>query len=288
MDWLHQAAVITVEGSDGSMWTVSGDPQEQPVDLDRKLSKGWYEAPVVTRWVQSAFGEGASFNGLRYEPRDLTLAFHIYGDEQVTWESNESRFRFAWDYVKPTKIHVQTPESGMRTLTVTLMDEPESQPDMDPHVGRYSRMVVTARAADPFYRSEPYGWEFEFPGGPQKSFVHFVSNPTDIPAYVQWVKRGRGKWSISDVSLTQETRHVVMPDALTNVNYSVFTRPDVEQVVAPDVVDAWRAMGGQAFLNSVPPRSKEYAVQANCSSGDAGAKMAVIVERRWSRPWGAA
>ncbi|WP_306363373.1 hypothetical protein [Nocardia sp. CC227C] len=90
------AAMITVTGVDGSLWTIAGQGRgREGVELATSPS-GLYDAPVTTIWNQSAFQVGSSFGGFRTNKRDVVFAVNIFEAAGRSWESVDSAWRKAW------------------------------------------------------------------------------------------------------------------------------------------------------------------------------------------------
>ncbi len=118
------AMQVEIEGADGSYWYISGPncPQDAGVTLLPNLT-GAIDAPVKTLWLPGAFGEESQ--GFRWQRRDVVFAVQTFASDPETWLTVDSEWRYAWDYVKETKI-VYTTSEGSRWLSGRLLEEPKA------------------------------------------------------------------------------------------------------------------------------------------------------------------
>lgn len=308
-------ATIEIIGCDGSSWTVSGGNEgNEGVILDSSPS-GLQEAPRSGIWQQSAFQEGATYQGVSVEPIDLVLAFQIWGDES-NWQDVSSRFRRAFDYEQTSTIRVST-SSGARELEVQMFEAPDRDQEHDPRILEYSVETYTLRAAFPYwlgdivtdtatvtlYQRPVEGTEWweklsaalkrllkMSPNVEQYSNMTVtVSNPTDVPLWPQWAFTAPGRWGIPDFSFKdddQANRVIISPTLNSGQGLTVDTYPRNEPYVAADGSNAPGLFGGVLPLNPIPPFTPPTEIPISYVGNDANAAATVRLRQYWNNPWG--
>ena len=275
---------IEIEGVDGSLWTVHGPGAgAEGVHLGTS-PEGLFDAPVRTLWDQTAFGVGAEFRDVRFEPRDLVFSALIGDFEGRSWQEVDSDWRRAWDYRRDTLIHV-TSESGTRTLACRLFESPETNAEYGPRVDGFAALTMTVRAGNPFYSSLPEHNSVTATGAAgSKTLV--VSNPTDVPLYLEWALTPGARWTVPDHDFRGGTRAITMPTQFTSRSVSINTDPLEEQVHVSGLPNAWALMNGILFINEVPPYTPETSLTVGWSGASGSPSATVRMRRQWSRPWG--
>lgn len=287
--WLRRGARIEVHGVDGSEWVICDGATELPVELDVKMSSDFYDSPVKTTWVQSAFGEGAQPSQVRFEPRDLVFAVHVFADTDArTWQMVDSQWRQAWSYFEDTTILIDTPESGTRELRCRMTKAPEIVPmtDRDPHLHQYAKVIMTVRAGQPFYTSAPEVSPVVATSVSGTAMVT-VSNPGDLPIWPRWALDPGARWSLPDYDLASgSTRMVTLPEAYRQYSVAVDSNPIHRQIKIDGQPNAWQAMRGVSFLNSIPPHTPPTQLPVGWTGATGKPAAGLLMDRRWSRPWG--
>lgn len=250
-----EAAQILYVGVDGSIWHLSGQGMgEEGVELGRK-PKGLYAAPAKTLWSKGAFQEGATFEGVRWEPRDMVFVFNIFAKTGFEFEEIYSRWSRAWSFEEAGTLVYISPISGRREIKVQLLETEEFEPEFDPRLNAYGEMVMTIRAPKPWFTSQPIQDVWVFDGINFKGEVT-VSNPTDRPCRLQWVLRSPARFIIPDFSFQDDEnarRFIRMPFQKLGTDVTIDTRRDVEQVKCPTIANYWALLAGQQFEFELPP-----------------------------------
>lgn len=180
-----EAAKIEVFGVNGKYFLISGEEVlpggskhymgDEGVLLRPKL-EGAIDAPVKSLWLPGAFGQ--VFVDFRWQRRDLVFTVQTFDPIEDTpegWAQIDSDWRFAFDYVKETKIRYTVPENpdNPRDLYVRLLEEPKAYSSdafegKDPHLYNTGSVVMTCAAELPFYQgaTKVYTWE----PGPEGTF----------------------------------------------------------------------------------------------------------------------
>lgn len=281
-------ANIQIIGVDGQKWNVSGELMGlEGVELDVSPEGLHSEAPFKTIWQQSAYQEGVTYLGNTIEPLDLVMGFNIYGDEGRSWEYVEERFFNSFSPEEPATI-VYTSASGRRTLDVTLLEKTKTAVKNDPRLMEYSKMVLTLRAAFPFWKGETRTNTVVFPSGTGTNTVT-VYNPTDRPLYLQWACTAPGRWTLPDYSFkrdAQSERKITTPTLTEGQDLTIDTYPRTETYTAADGSNIAGRFFGVDFLHPVPPRTPPTELPVSVENGGANAEVMVRMVEYWKRPHG--
>ena len=205
---MRNTSIINIYGCDDSFWCVHGpEAGRDGVALGKDQVKGLFDAPVRTSWTSGARQVGGTMKGLWWEPRDISLGFHI-AESAVSGGDQEdimSRFRRAFDYrpdpwdhdARLARIEWVT-DRGARSLDVALYEAPDFNPGIDPLVLGYGNPVLPLRAGQPFWYEPDVitSWSTSAASG---SGVISGSNPTDVPMRHKWILT-RGQWTLPDLS----------------------------------------------------------------------------------------
>lgn len=287
------AAMITVTGVDGSVWTIAGQGRgREGVELATSPS-GLYDAPVTTIWNQSAFQVGSSFGGYRTNKRDVVFAVNVFQAAGQSWEAVDSAWRKAWAYDRDSTLTITT-DYGTRSLKLRMSEQPDFKPDKDPHLKMQSKVVMTCVAGNPWWVESDVTstWtataDSTAPGVSRHGTVS-IANPTDQPMWLKWVCSAPGKWTVPDFSWAADddaTRTITLPATTVGKDLTVDTDPMEEMIVAADGSQIWALMNGVSFLYPVPPYTPATDVPVTVTGAPAGASVLVVQPRNWSRPWG--
>lgn len=305
----RKSAKVEVLGVDDQHFVINGPGASPKLFLATDV-KGIYDAPVTTKYKSSAFQQGSTYLGKKYEQRDITMGVHIQGEDPADWQDLDSRWRQAFDYEpdpfnpasKLTKLSITTDVSGTRSLYVALTESPVGESKHDPHLTRTSLLPMTLVAPQPFwfedrYEDEPYDYFETGSSGTSEGFVT-IANPTDVPMYLKWVVT-RGKWTLPDRQLlgpknaripTGEwaNRKIVLPE-LTELNGGARIDVDPMKIMIRDFTDTnlIGLMNGIRFMFQVPPKTQPQEVPVKVENAPAGgARVEVYCPHRWTRPWG--
>ena len=279
---MKNAVDVEVEGVDGSIWHLYGHREgEEGVHLGMEPD-GLVDSPVRTLWTQTASGRGATAAGVRWEPRDLVFTALVGDRPDLNWQVVDSAWRRAWSYEEETIIRVTTSWSGTRELRCQLFEAPQVGVELDPNVNGFAQVIMTVRAANPFWKSLPEQQTVEASGSSPKYVV--MDNPTDTPCFAKWVSTAGSRWTIPDFDFKGSYRTITLPSVFTGSNVVVDTDPLEETITISGWPNAWSEMRGVDFLNHVPPHTPPTNVQVSFSG--LGGTLTLVLERMWTRPWG--
>ncbi|MFI6168850.1 phage tail protein [Nocardia sp. NPDC051052] len=295
------AALIELEGVDGSQWVLSGEGQgEQGVELGTSPT-GIYDAPVSTEWVSSAFQYGATHVGTNWLKRDVVFGVNIFAISSASWEEVDSAWAQAWDYDADATLAITT-DDGTRRLRLRMSQQMEHKVKRDPHLNQFSQVSMTCTAGIPWWVEDDITYSAitttdtrssgpATPQNPEKTETLWVPviNMTDRPMYVQWVLSAPGRWTLPDFSWRDDefrARTVTLPTLSAGQDLSVDTDPMEELITAADGSSVWARMGGKQFLHAVPKRTGRTLVPVTVTGTPPGAVVTVRCPQNWSRPWG--
>lgn len=285
-----------------SVFHVYGDKAgTEGVWLAHGQVNGIYDAPVTSTWKQGAFQEGATHKSTKYMPRDMLLGFHIV-DTMTAWEFNDSSFRLLFDYepdrwwgaaYEPTRVVVETTQSGVRSLDVLMSETPEFDMPVDPSAQQHGNVIMKLRAGRPFWYSDDHVSEFKG-GGATGSGNVTVTNPTDRIAYQKMVLTP-ATWVLPDWEFTgppgsrtaTTKRTVTVP--VTSANGGAVVEWDRQHLMFRDLnnTNMLGQLAGVFVEFAIPPYTPPTPMPVSYTAAPAGgATCQLRVPQRWSRPWG--
>lgn len=253
-------ADIVYVGIDGSRWNLSGENWgDQGAYLGRQ-PRGLYSASGSAIWNQGAFQEGATFEGLRWEPRDMVFEIVLEAFSDVDFEEVYTRWQSAWSFVKQGHLEYTSKTSGTRVLPVQLLEVSEFEPEFDPRLNGHGVLVMTIRAGKPWWRSESDFDSWVFDGRNFAGDSVTVWNPTDRPLRLRWALTGPARFILPDFDFDnsdgeQGERMVRIPFIRYGWEATVNTDPHKMAITCPQNENLWAQMGGQQFEFEIPPHT---------------------------------
>lgn len=207
METINSRAKIEVFGVHDEYFCISGEGAgNEGVILQPKL-KGAIDTPVKSMWLPGSYGQ--TFVDFRWERREVIFTVTVVADDgdPETWHSIDSKWRFAFDYVKESTIRFTTSD-GYRDLKVRMIEEPKSYESggwegKDPHLYATSTVVMTTAAELPFFvgPSDFYSWS----GEGEKGKTTFKLNvDCDVPVWPKWTLSDQSRWRLPDFSWGNE------------------------------------------------------------------------------------
>lgn len=295
MAYIDRSAKIEIFGAHGEYFCISGPGMgEQGVILMPKL-KGAIDAPVKTLWVPGAFGQ--TFVDFRWERRDVVFTVEISGDgDPDVWESIDSKFRFAFDYVLQTKIRYTT-TNGYRDLYVRLLEEPKAYESQgwegkDPHLYAESTTVYTVAAELPFYVG-PSEIHLESGTPANANFSFQLDVDCDVPVWPKWTLTDQATWRLADFSWGNQEfatgiedlgRVVQLPYLPKGAGCVANSDPRVQTLLAANRINLQGLWKGQDLL--YPIAGGTYSsIPVAVSGATTGWSCKLEVPKWYSRPW---
>ncbi|AVP71351.1 phage tail protein [Prescottella equi] len=292
---MAEAALIELDGVDGSHWTLSGPGMGSGGVEFATAPAGIYDAPVQVSWSSSAFEYGARPGVANWLKRDVTFAVNIFETQQFSWQDVDSAWRKAWSYEEDSTLSITT-SYGTRRLKLRLTQQPEFKPDVDPHLRRSGKVTMICTAGVPWWVEDDVVDTWKSPVSTADGTLQIgsvvVSNPTDRPMWLQWVATAPGRWTLPDHSWNpddpEDERYgaIKLPTLIVGQDVTVDTDPMEEMIVAADDSLVWARMDGQFFQYAVPPYTPPTRIPVAVTGAPAGAAVMVRSRRNWSRPWG--
>ncbi|MFC4128925.1 hypothetical protein [Nocardia rhizosphaerae] len=305
---MRESARIDIYGPDGSHFQISGAGASKKLFLAPNI-KGIFDAPVTTLRKSSVYQKGATYEGKRYQQRDITFAVNIHGETPEEWQDLQSRWNAAWEYEADrwdpastlTKMSVTTPSSGTRSLWLAKNDTVEFESKHDPRITRTSVQPMAVVADQPFwfedrYEDSPYDYFETGATGTSEGFVT-ISNPTDQPMWLQWVVT-RGIWTLPDYTWSGTKHHRIPGGQWPNRKITLPELTDLEggaritlyrdKLQVRDFAGTNLAgqMNGISFLHQIPPKTPETNLPVKVENAPVGgARVDVYCQRRWSHVW---
>lgn len=202
---MHDETVVELEGINGEWFTLSGpDAGDEGCYLGTGL-KGIYDPPVKVVYEEPGSYPGARYLSHRILRRDITVLILVLDDPNGPWADRDSYLRKALAYDRDAYLHVTTPESGHRKLTVRLGDAPDIDTGIDPHLGSVIEVKLLLISGDPFWYEDDVVYSavtqrdtrFALPlaAGTSTAQEHLTIsvpdvNPTDQYVWLKWTVPG--------------------------------------------------------------------------------------------------
>ncbi|WP_032402492.1 hypothetical protein [Rhodococcoides fascians] len=280
---------ISVEGANGSFWPFHG-PDAVPTGVVLGTAPtGIWETPKSTRWSQGAYTERAEYGGDKVDMMTVVLSVHISMTPGSPWEQVYSEFRQAWDFDKTTTLVAET-SSGIRRLSLRLMETPKFEPDVDPGYDNYGLMIITARPEWPFWVEDDVVDVWQSTAGALSGWV-WMSNPTNRPMHPKWIvlPSQSGRATLPDFSWETDPTHedyewrnrtITTPILAANEELTIDSYPDEL---------TWRSNINPVFIGRTAGVEFEFAVPHHTlptpvpvSSTVAGTVIQLRQNRHWT------
>lgn len=295
MDNIDLTAKIEVFGCHGEYFCISGPGMGQQGVILMPKAKGMIDAPVKTLWTPGAFGQ--QFVDFRWERRDVVFTVAITGEGNPdVWESIDSKWRFAFDYVLLTEIRYTT-KSGVRSLFVQLLEEPKAYESQgwegkDPHLWGESSAIMTVGAELPFYVGKTEKHE-ESGHGSTANFSFDIEVDCDIPPWPRWTLTDQATWKLPDFSWGNQEygtgiqdvgRTVSLPYLPPGAGCVADSDPRVQTLLANNRINLQGLWTGQDLL--YPIQGGTYGtLPVNVTGAAQGWACRLEIPKWYSRPW---
>lgn len=296
MDAFDSRAKIEVFGIHGEYFCISGEGAgEQGVHLQPKLT-GAIDAPVRSMWMPGAYGQ--TFVDFRWERREVIFTVTIFAEDGdgESWHTVDSKWRFAWDYVKESTVRFTTSD-GYRDMKLRMIEEPKSYESgswegKDPHLYATSTVVMTTAAELPFFvgPSDFYEWSGETGTG-RSSFR--LSVDCDVPVWPKWTLTDQARWRLPDFSFGNEEygrgvmdlgRTVELPFLSKGAGVVADSDPRVQTLMASNRINVQGLWKGQDLLYPIAGGTNS-SIPIAVKDAVAGYGVRLEVPKWYSRPW---
>lgn len=280
---------IELTGCDGSYWCLAGPGMgQQGVTMSPGIQQ-FIDAPVKTLWVPGPFGQ--QYAGKRVQRRDMVFSVQAYDEDEDTWATVDSAWRWAWDYDKEGTMTVTTSD-GVRSIGVRLLEEPKAYGDKDPHLTSDAPTVMTIASSFPYWTETTTIIPWSTLNTSDR--VEFdISNDGDVPVWLRWDLTDVALWTLPDFSwgnnmnargVQDQGRVLALPLLVAGEDLSVDSDPRVQTIIAANgnpVQNRWK---GNDLLYPVMP-GKTGKIPVTVSAAANGAALKLYIPRWFSRPW---
>lgn len=295
MDNVDQTAKIEIFGVHGEYFCLSGPGMGQQGVILMPKAKGMIDAPIKSLWVPGAFGQ--EYVDFRWQRRDVVFTVAITGEgDPGVWESVDSKWRFAFDYVQQTEIRYTT-KNGARSLFVQLIEEPKAYESAgwegkDPRLWAESTVVMTLGAELPFYVGVTA--EYEASGPTTNGYVSFeLEVDCDVPVWPRYTLTDQATWRLPDFSWGNEEygtgiqdvgRTVLLPFLPAGAGCVADSDPRVQTLLAANRINLQGLWKGQDLL--YPIAGGTYGtVPISVTGAVNGWACRMEIPKWYSRPW---
>lgn len=296
MSGYNSRAKIEVFGVNGEYFCISGEGAgAQGVLLQPKL-KGAIDAPVKSLWLPGAYGQ--TFVDFRWERREVIFTVTIFADDgdPEVWHSIDSKWRFAWDYLKQTRVRFTTSDRH-RELHLRMIEEPKSYESgdwegKDPHLYATSTAVMTTAAELPFFVGPSDFYEWEGVGASGRTTFR-LNVDCDVPVWPKWTLTDQARWRLPDFSFGNEEygrgvmdsqRTVELPFLPKGAGCEADSDPRVQTLLAKNRINLQGLWKGQDLLYPIAGGTYSSLPVAVRDAVD-GYAMRLEVPKWYTRPW---
>lgn len=260
-----------------------------------------YAVPFETPLKSWAYQEGCTPSEFpRKKERRPKITLITRGATPRAWENIETLLWSVLSNQWDCYLRIYDADSKWRELAVRLLGEPPSATPL--MYGTRSFHVwegLQLLAADPFWYSEPYQWDFTradmtaVSGGYEIDVP--ISNPTDNLGFIEWnsgeLTATPETWSFQDAELltgTGDPAMIALPSlAGANKSFWVQTKPMMYQLWVRDQGQDWARMRSKTFTKALLANTPdERPLRVRLVGGHAGSSMMITIPRRWDRPVG--
>lgn len=297
MDNIDHVAAIDVFGVHGEFFRISGPGAGlQGVQLMPRL-KGMIDAPAKSLWIPSSFGQ--QFVDFKWQRREVVFTVNIFDEEgdPAVWESIDSKWRFAFDWVHETTIRFSL-GGNYRDLKVRLLEEPKAYTEgewegKDPHLYACSTVVMTLAAELPFFvgPSDFYDWDGSTTSGREEIQLNV---DCDVPVWPKWTLTDRATWRLPDFSwgsqefgsgLQDLGRVVQLPYLPLGAGCVADSDPRKQTLLAANRMNLQGLWRGQDLLYPIQGGTYDT-IPVSVADCSAGWRMQLEVPKWYTRPWG--
>lgn len=146
--------VIELEGVNGEYFNLTTGAQGVYLADDTDVAGCFYDPPVKVVFEEPGNYPGARYLNHRVLKRDIIFPVEILSDAKTgskSWLSRDSMWRKAWDFKRPCKLSVTTPDSGTRYMFIYLFESPTVAMRTDPRGNSINLTIMSCIAYDPFW-----------------------------------------------------------------------------------------------------------------------------------------
>lgn len=293
----------------GQRWRIMGPGEGTQGAWLAPRSTGLFDMPFKTNWKNSIYGQ--SFSSWKPERRDIVWTIYIANPEDNagidedpdTWHWIYSRWKAGFRPGYPFTI-IYNSVDGERRLTCVPLETAKSVNTLDfegvdPHLWPFGSVVMTM-AADPlpFYVGPTETFEWEWAGAGSTWFQLPFYNPGTVEVWPEWELSASNniQWWLPDYSFgseeygrgqADEGKTVRLPILRDGEDLSVYTRPDLETLIAANDAPVGNRLAGRDFEYPIPPGGGDGT--AGCTvmvtGVDSGAALRLHLPRWYEEPF---
>ncbi|RVW06221.1 hypothetical protein [Rhodococcus spongiicola] len=300
---------VAIIGANGFRLDVAGkNAGRQGVILAAGQVQGIYGAPISSEWKRAARERGGRFKDRTFPWRDITLGFHLFGDEGPMDIARldsllDQMITDAPDKYDPdeqlARIVVKS-KRDTRRLFIQRQADTDLDPEFDPTLDdeQYLNPIYRVRSGQPFWEGRKKVTVFTSEDSSASGYIE-VSNPTPIEMWQSWVLT-RAEWTIPDPSWigpkgkrvpggefgdrVVELLPIADAHAGARINYDPMRL----------MLESWAGVnllgengGRDYFMHKIPPYTPPTRLPISYKNSPSGGARAELHQPRlWPKPWG--
>ncbi|NKS97502.1 hypothetical protein GS498_09820 [Rhodococcus hoagii] len=270
---------VRARGVDGSVWPLGG-PRNLAKDawIVGGLDALFVPPPFTAARTSRAYQIGSTPRMTKVEERLLDFRVRLQGRTRSDFEQLLAAWNRAWSKDADLDLDTRTETGGTRTISLRLdrQMKPASRISMQ---ARKLDLEMVAVACWPYLRSGVDVENFKCPAGTHEGTI-LVSNPTDVPLWVEWGGTP-GRWFLPDALSGR-----VVPIPVQNDVWKVRTRQNFETLSSASGEFVWPKMRGVNFQFEIPPGTPPTELPVRVENAPTKAELRVFMPRYHQMPWG--
>jgi hypothetical protein len=257
----------------GETWRIMGPGEGAQGVWLAPRSSGLFDMPFKTNWGNGLFGQ--RFKSWKPERRDIVWTVYIANPDDImtgieddpdTWHHIYSRWRAGVSPAHEITICYHSID-GERRMKVRPLQTAKSVSTLDfegndPHIWRFGSVVMTMAAELPFYVGPRESYEYQWDGTGTHWFRLPYYNPGTVEIWPEWELSAESRFWLPDYSFgceeygrgpEDEGKTLRLPYTRAGADLSVYSRPDMETLVAADDTPMNALLAGKDLEYPIPP-----------------------------------
>lgn len=295
----------------GETWRIMGPGEGAQGVWLAPRSSGLFDMPFKTNWGNGMYGQ--RYQSWKPQRRDVVWTVYIANPDDICsgidddpdlWHHIYSRWR-AGTSSKNHEITVCYHSiDGERRMKIRPLETAKSVSTLDfeghdPHLWRFGSVVNTSAAELPFYVGPTEEYSYEWDGTGDHWFRLPFYNPASVECWPEYELSSEATWWLPDYSFgsqeygrgpEDEGKTVILPYLNPGEDLSVFSRPDLETLVAANDAPVNARLAGKDLEYPIPPGEgdPENGCIIRATNVNDGLAMKIKMQRWYEDPFSTA
>lgn len=270
---------VRIRGVDGSVWPLGG-PRNLAKDawIVGGLDALFTAPPFTATRTSRAYQVGSTPRMTKIEERLLDFRVRLQARTRRDFEELHAAWNRAWSQDADLDFEVRNARGQARKISARL----DRQMTIDGRLSMQTTKIdleMVAVACWPYLRSGVEVEKFKCPAGTHEGTI-LVSNPTDVPLWVEWGGTP-GKWFLPDALSGR-----VVPIPTQTAVWKVRTRQNFETLSSASGAFVWPTMRGVNFQFEIPPGTPPTDLPVRVENSPGAAELRCFMPRYHQMPWG--